>query len=254
MAERAPRWPGLAWLKSAGLKRETREPPLLRLGERDLPIAIRRLGRARRLTLRITRNGHLHLTIPDWVAESEALAFARARAGWVATQLASLAPATALGPGSAIPYRGETLRLVWEASAPRRVRLAPGGLHLGGPIDALEARVRRWLEAEARRLCLADLAEYAQRAGLAPPPLALSRAQRRWGSCSAKGAIRINWRLVMAPDAVRRSVVAHEVAHLRHFDHSPRFHATLAAIFEGDLAAADRWLKHEGRGLYALFC
>jgi predicted metal-dependent hydrolase len=85
------------------------------------------------------------------------------------------------------------------------------------------------------------------------PPLSLSNARRRWGSCSARGTIRLNWRLVMAPDAVRRSVVAHEVAHLVHFDHSREFRALLGSLFEGDLAAADRWLKREGPGLYAPF-
>ena len=79
----------------------------------------------------------------------------------------------------------------------------------------------------------------------------LSNAQRRWGSCARDGTIRVNWRLVMAPDLVRRSVVAHEVAHLVHFDHSPAFHATLGALFEHDIRAANRWLKREGRGLYA---
>ena len=57
----------------------------------------------------------------------------------------------------------------------------------------------------------------------------------------------------MAPDAVRRSVVAHEVAHLIHFDHSPRFHALLGELFEGDLPAANAWLKQHGRGLYQPF-
>jgi predicted metal-dependent hydrolase len=50
---------------------------------------------------------------------------------------------------------------------------------------------------------------------------------------------------------VRRSVVAHEVAHLVHFDHSARFHALLAEIYDGDLPAADAWLKRHGRSLYA---
>jgi predicted metal-dependent hydrolase len=57
----------------------------------------------------------------------------------------------------------------------------------------------------------------------------------------------------MAPDPVRRSVVAHEVAHLVHFDHSPRFHAFLGDLFEGDLPAANAWLKREGRSLYLPF-
>ncbi|MEC7398577.1 MAG: M48 family metallopeptidase, partial [Pseudomonadota bacterium] len=89
--------------------------------------------------------------------------------------------------------------------------------------------------------------------GIAAPPLRLSRAQRRWGSCSSSGTVRINWRLVQAPDAVRRSVVAHEVAHLVHFDHSPAFHALLAELYEGDQHEADAWLKTKGRTLYADF-
>jgi predicted metal-dependent hydrolase len=57
----------------------------------------------------------------------------------------------------------------------------------------------------------------------------------------------------MAPDPVRRSVVAHEVAHLVHFDHSPRFHALLGELFEDDIKAANSWLKKEGRSLYQPF-
>ena len=78
----------------------------------------------------------------------------------------------------------------------------------------------------------------------------LTNARRRWGSCARDGTIRINWRLVMAPPYVRRSVVAHEVAHLVHFDHSPAFHAFLGEIYEADIRMANRWLKREGKSLY----
>jgi predicted metal-dependent hydrolase len=98
-----------------------------------------------------------------------------------------------------------------------------------------------------------DLAEYCTRASRPLAPLSLSRAQRRWGSCSGKGDIRLNWRLVQAPDFVRRSVVAHEVAHLHHFNHSPAFHAVLRDIYDDDLDAANRWLRRHGRSLYATF-
>ena len=98
-----------------------------------------------------------------------------------------------------------------------------------------------------------DLTHYCAQAGHQVPRLALSRAQRRWGSCASDGSIRINWRLIMAPDFVRRSVVAHEVAHMTHFDHSPAFHAHLGTLFEGDVGAANRWLKRNGRSLYAPF-
>ena len=99
----------------------------------------------------------------------------------------------------------------------------------------------------------AEKAYDALTAGVALPPLRLARARRRWGSCAGDGTVRINWRLVMAPDAVRRSVVAHEIAHLVHFDHGPAFHALLAALYEGEIAQANRWLKREGPRLYVPF-
>jgi hypothetical protein len=111
--------------------------------------------------------------------------------------------------------------LAWDSAYPRRPVVDDGQLLVGGPREQLVGRVQRWLAGEALRLCGEDLAHYCARAGVPVPALGLSSARRRWGSCAADGSIRINWRLIMAPDAVRRSVVAHEVAHLVHFDHSP---------------------------------
>ena len=63
------------------------------------------------------------------------------------------------------------------------------------------------------------------------------------------------WSWSFGPEQLpqRRSVVAHEVAHLVHFDHSPAFRALLSGLFEDDIEAADQWLRREGRGLYAAF-
>jgi hypothetical protein len=140
-----------------------------------------------------------------------------------------------------------------QPAAPRKPVLIDSEICIGGPESALPGRLRRWLENEARLLMGDDLAHYCSLADKSAPRLSLSNAQRRWGSCAPDGSIRMNWRLIMAPDPVRRSVVAHEVAHLVHFDHSPRFHALLGELFEGDIGAANKWLKREGRSLYLPF-
>ncbi len=236
----------LDWLK--------RSAPEIELGGRRLPIVVRRLPQARRLTLRLAPDGsEVRVSMPRWGRTVEAVEFARSRAGWLARQIAALPARQVVTPGTSLAFRGTALAIAHDPAAPRRVRLEGEALRCGGPIDGLPTRLRRWLEGEARRLIAEDLAHYCARAGRAPPKLALSNAQRRWGSCAASGAIRINWRLIMAPDEVRRSVVAHEVAHLVHFDHSPAFHALLGVLYEGEIAAANRWLKREGRGLYAAF-
>ena len=226
-------------------------PPTLTLGERVLPIEIRRLSTARRLTLRLAPDGSaIRVTIPHWAPTNEALAFVHSRTDWLETQLGNMPEAAPLAPGAMLPWRGTPHVLHHRTDLSRGVRLVDGALHVGGPAESLVPRLRRWVQAEARALFLADLADYAPRAGVPVPALALTNARRRWGSCAAEGTIRMNWRLAMAPDEVRRSVVAHEVTHLVHFDHSPRFHAMLGDLFEGDLNGANRWLKRHGRGLY----
>lgn len=236
------------------LRRAPTELPSVAVGDRLLPLVIRRTASARRMTMRLAPDGsEVRVTLPRWGRSAEALAFAQAKADWLADQLARLAPPVPLGHGASLSYLGLPHVLDHDPARPRRVTLGEGILRVGGPEAGLDARLRRWLEGEARRLLADDLADYCLRAAQPQQRLLLSRAQRRWGSCAHDGTIRINWRLIMAPPAVRRSVVAHEVAHLTHFDHSPRFHAHLDSLFEGDIQAANRWLKREGRTLYSPF-
>ncbi|WP_408587486.1 M48 family metallopeptidase [Novosphingobium sp.] len=229
-------------------------PRTMEVAGREMPLVIRRLAQARRMTLRLSPDGgEVRVSIPRWGRVGDAEAFARDRADWLAAQLGRMPQRESVVAGSVLPYRGEHLQVLWLADAPRKPVLDDGAVVLGGPQDGLHGRLARWLEAEAMRLMAGDLAHYCARAGKDLPRLALSRAQRRWGSCASDGSIRMNWRLIMAPDFVRRSVVAHEVAHMTHFDHSPAFHAHLADLYEGRIEDANRWLKREGRSLYRLF-
>ena len=74
----------------------------------------------------------------------------------------------------------------------------------------------------------------------------------RWGSCSAAGAIRYSWRLILAPEFVRRATVAHEVAHLVHLNHGPDFHALVERLLGADPRPARAWLKREGAALHRI--
>jgi predicted metal-dependent hydrolase len=234
--------------------RRTSSEPRMMLAGREVPVVIRRHPTARRMTLRLAPDGsEVRLTLPRWGRTAEGLDFAASRRDWLEAQAAKVpAPAPPAADGTVL-YRGEELQLLWDAKAKRRPALTGAGVVLGGPKDGLPARVRRWLEAEAQALMAGDLNGYCMLLGRAAPSLKLSRAQRRWGSCTTDGTIRVNWRLVQAPDFVRRSVVAHEAAHLAHFDHSPAFHALLGELYEGDIKDANRWLRQHGRTLYTRF-
>lgn len=236
------------------LRRDPDEAPTVEIAGRSLPVAIRRLDRARRMTMRLAPDGsEVRISIPRWTRTAEALAFARSRQDWLARQIGAVPEPVTLGHGTTLPFRGEPLLLLHDPAAPRRPVPGEGVLRVGGPETAMAPRTLRWLREVALETMAADLAHYCDRAGRPAPGLALSNARRRWGSCAPDGSIRINWRLIMAPDMVRRSVVAHEVAHLLHFDHSPAFHHCLKELFEGSIHEANRWLKVHGRSLHAPF-
>lgn len=238
----------IEWLRDQKLE------PQIEIAGRTLPIELRRHATAKRLTLRLAPDGSaVKITLPRWCASKEAIAFAHARAEWLAAQLAKVPESRDPLETRTIDHRGRTLAIDWRSDAPRKPVLADDALTIGGPEETLAKRLQRWLEAEALDLFAGDAEFYCARAGLPVAPVRLTRAKRRWGSCSSEGMLRLNWRLVQAPDHVRRSVVAHEVAHLVHFDHSPAFHALLDDIFEGEIEDANRWLSRHGRTLYASF-
>ena len=223
------------------------------LGGLSYPVDVRRSARAKSVILSADAvAGCVRLTMPPHVSERRALEFARSRSDWLRSCFADAPDPVPIENGTHIAFHGESHIISWSPDFFRKPERAAGQIRLGGPEEKVQERVIGWLKAEARKAYAGDLADYCSRAGEIVPRLSIGDARRRWGSCSGKRAIRLNWRLVMAPPMVRRSVVAHEVAHLRHMNHGREFYGLLDSIFEGDRKAADRWLKQHGRGLYMI--
>ena len=190
--------------------------------------------------------GLLTLTCPKRMARRTALDWARRQAGWVEGQLARLRPAEPFAPGAAIPVEGREVLLEWHPDLARSPLLADGTLRCGGPETGFAGRIERFLRTRARARLSERTAQVAVRAGVGVRSVAVGDAASRWGSCSSSGAIRYNWRLILAPPHLLDWVVAHEVAHRRHMDHGPAFKALERQLFGGDVAAARAELRAIG--------
>ena len=228
--------------------------PVVDIEGEAVPVRIRRNHRAKRISMRADAiKREIRITMPTYAPTKAAMDFVAQKRNWIALRLHSAPAVAPLNAGETVAFEGEPHRIVWSEAATRSVKLVEGTesreLHLGGPKDMVEARILRWLKTQARSIFTQEIAHYCQKAGEVIPALSLGDPRSRWGSCSSRGTISLSWRLVMAPAHVRRSVIAHEVAHMRHMDHSPAFYAWLDELFEGDRKTADRWLKMHGTGL-----
>jgi hypothetical protein len=167
--------------------------------------------RARRYVVTVRDDGLVRVTVPRWGSLREARAFAAEQQAWIERQRRRMAQEQV-----AVPQVHEDARR--------------------------EARLRAKRELPPRLMTLA--AEH----GLTVSRVSVRNQKWRWGSCSRKGHICLNWRLVETPPWVRDYVMIHELMHLRRMDHSRKFWKLVADICP-EYKEARRWLREHGRSL-----
>jgi predicted metal-dependent hydrolase len=142
--------------------------------------------------------------------------------------------------------------LVWTAGDPRTPVFSEGELSCGGSEEGFERRIDRFLKRRALEVMSDEVSEFAALAAVKPGGVSVGDAGTRWGSCSSSGRIRLSWRLILAPPQVRRYVVAHEVAHLKHLNHGSEFKALEARLLGPGVAEAKALLRRVGPRLRRL--
>jgi predicted metal-dependent hydrolase len=171
-----------------------------------LEIDFVRHPRARRYIIRVRPDGTVRVTVPRWGSRRHAELFAAEQRPWIDRQ-----------------------RRHAEANRQAGVQRPPEELK--------QLRKRASQELPQR------LFELAQQHGISVAKVSVRNQRWRWGSCSPKGHICLNWRLVLMPDAVRDYVIIHELMHLRRLDHSPMFWRLVAAACP-DFEMARTWLRN----------
>lgn len=214
-------------------------------GDPPVEIVLRRSARARRLTLRVSAlDGRISLTRPVGVTEAEAMRFACDKAPWIRAQVARMEPVRRVVPGAVIPVDGVPRNVCAGVPGVDAVCIRISAARPAGP------QVAAILKTLARERLAAAVAHHAAVLGVSPGRLTLRDTRSRWGSCTGRGDLMFSWRLVMAPADVLDYVAAHEVAHLRHMDHSRAFWATVEQT-RPDWRDHRKWLRTEGHALHA---
>jgi hypothetical protein len=227
------------------------KPRHLLLGGQLVPYVLRQ-GRRRRLAMTIDERG-LAVGAPQHITLAEIEAFARSHAEWVLAKLAEYAQRAAprqlaVRHGTRLPLLGGEIEVRVENGA-NRIAWRNDALVLAARPDAdLDLLARRALQRRALPHFVARAGHFGGLLGRPLPPIGLSSARTRWGSCSQAGGIRLNWRLIHLSPHLVDYVVAHELAHLVEMNHSPRFWAEVGRLYP-DWREARAELKLRGRDI-----
>ena len=218
-------------------------------------VRIRRGRRTRHVRLHVDEHGDVTASIPARFAAARLDPIVRERADWlheVLSRMASAARATEVDL-----ERGDPVRWLdrWVPT-----RLARGGARPSvGMVDGvIELRVPEgddphdallaWYRREARRIFEARVERWSSLFGQQPGRVSIREQRTRWGSCTHRGDLSFNWRLVLAPDWVLDSIVVHELCHIDELNHSSRFWALLDERYPRH-AEASAWLQQHGSAL-----
>lgn len=226
-------------------------------------------GKRRTIGFQVGPDG-LVVSAPKWVPLYEVDKAVAEKADWIVKKLGEVQDRHAKlesaridwRDGASFPFLGETVTVVLDpshafggvgaqlsplinsATGESTLTLQVALPHTATP-DQIRDAVQAWLMRQAKRIFTERLNHFAPLLNVQWRKLSLSSAGTRWGSASASGSIRLNWRLVHFKQNVIDYVVAHELSHLRVMDHSPRFWDTVRTVVP-DYPALRHQLKDDG--------
>lgn len=221
------------------------------LESRFVDYEIKRSARARYARLEINLHRGVRVVLPNRAPDGDAEKLIRSKSTWLLRHLAkydrlrNIVPDRHFVTGEPLPYLDVKLTL--------EVTTGPARVERRGDVLFVSARhprlvIEDWYVAQAEDEIARRVEETAKRHGIAIRGVRISRARSRWGSCSATGRIRLNWRLMLAPSTIVDYLVAHELSHVGQANHSPEFWDRVAELCPA-YAESERWLKRNGAGL-----
>jgi predicted metal-dependent hydrolase len=216
--------------------------------------------RARRVAVRLDPGaGCVVLVRPPRMSDRAVMAFLASRRQWIARHLGALPPRVTFADGAVISFAGvdHTIRHTPEARGGVWCDTTCKEIVVSGRSEHVPRRLRDWLKAQARARLSQYCQDFAAQLDVKVTRISVRDTRSRWGSATRGGRLSFSWRLILAPEAVQLYVAAHEVAHLRHMNHSPAFWRTVdgllgAGLFGGgsDAQLARAWLRRSGAALH----
>lgn len=234
--------------------------PKITLGSSELTYTIKYSKRRHSVQLKVTSAGAVEITAPVRFPQHEVEKLLHLKTAWISAQLDRLSRLAAnpvnatLAEGAELLYLGQPHRLALSATTAKRPKVTREQQQLTVHLPAVPATeqvpllhetLRRWFAKQAAELLAGKTAYWAEQIGVRPGRITIREQKTRWGSCSSRGNINYNWRIIMAPPEVVDYLVIHELYHIKMPNHSADFWL-LVAQSSPDFKRHRAWLRQHG--------
>jgi predicted metal-dependent hydrolase len=225
-------------------KRPTSKPTdSIVVGDQNVPLLFVVNPRSKRYLLRLKPDGSARVTIPRRGSFKAAREFVQRNAGWIKQQLQRIASRPkedrAWRKGSRILFRGEEAEIRGEDDC---ITFGGERITIGEDVQDLRPAIERHMRSIAAAELPPRVSQLAQQHGLAVQRVSVRNQKSRWGSCSPRGTVSLNWRLIQAPGFVADYIILHELMHVRQMNHSRKFWHEVESVCLG-FTEAEKWLK-----------
>ena len=236
--------------------------PVLTVGDTTIPYEIRRSRRARQMRITV-RPGEVRVSAPLFVRQSKIEALVKSKSRWILEKTRALREREIAAiperfiSGEQVLVRDQLQTLQVEPAEIRKPTLRfadaleiklPADLDTEKQEELVRDLVMKWLKERALEDAKAWATQYGPQLGCYPSRIRIGNQKTLWGSCSARGVIALNWRLIATPSRVFEYVVVHELCHLVERNHSPDFWQLVESLLP-DFAERRAWLKEHGVAL-----
>lgn len=237
----------------------------IQFGKNRIPYKLKRSNRRKTIAIAVDSNG-VSVTAPTNTTQEKIDSAVYQKAPWIRAQIKHFNEMNdaihkrLFLSGEKLPYLGRQYRLkieIGEATLNPSIRFhhgmfigqVPFGTPLENYRDTLFPLYEKWIREKGEVFIKSRIERYTIKLSKQPVEVKLKEQQQRWGSCTTGGEVLINWRLLLAPVSVIDYVLAHELVHLKHMNHSNEFWETMRMLMS-NYEEKKEWLRINGRTLY----
>jgi predicted metal-dependent hydrolase len=225
----------------------------------DITYTVERKPRRKTASISVSPKNEVRVIVPEHLSDEQIQSIIDSKADWIRSKIKFNSevkyqhkPKEYIS-GEAFTYLGRNYRLKVVVGEPAPVRLENGRLYVQVPstvhpqdqIEYIINELTCWYKSRGLKKLKERVSMYAKRLDLQPLKVLTKDLRSQWGSCTTRGEIAFNWKIVIAPITIIDYVVAHELCHLIHQDHSKEYWKLLGSILT-DYKERKEWLRVNG--------